>query len=111
MQSSQGYKYKKVCVLVHVCMFYLSMITGSDGVSFLFPQLFLSQQRLTQNRRTAQKLPVGTQNYCRTQRDSPGVESVGGQVQQVSRLETRTVDHALHLNLWLILSQVDHTCT
>jgi len=25
---------------------YLSMITGSDGVSFLFPQLFLSQHRL-----------------------------------------------------------------
>lgn len=30
---------------------YLSMITGSDGVSFLFPQLFLSQHRL-QNKRT-----------------------------------------------------------
>lgn len=27
-------------------MAYLSMITGSDGVSFLFPQLFLSQHRL-----------------------------------------------------------------
>lgn len=25
---------------------YLSMMTGSDGVSFLLPQLFLSQQRL-----------------------------------------------------------------
>lgn len=25
---------------------YLSMMTGSDGVSFRFPQLFLSQQRL-----------------------------------------------------------------
>lgn len=25
---------------------YLSMMTGSEGVSFRFPQLFLSQQRL-----------------------------------------------------------------
>lgn len=27
---------------------YLSIITGSDGVSLRFPQLFLSQQRLKQ---------------------------------------------------------------
>ena len=29
---------------------YLSMITGSDGVSFLFPQLFLSQHRLQEHK-------------------------------------------------------------
>lgn len=28
---------------------YLSMITGSEGVSFLLPQLFLSQHRLRSN--------------------------------------------------------------
>ena len=32
---------------------YLSMITGSEGVSFLFPQLFLSQHRLETNREHA----------------------------------------------------------
>jgi hypothetical protein len=35
-------------------MIYLSIITGSDGVSFLFPQLFLSQQRLQQKTRKNQ---------------------------------------------------------
>lgn len=29
---------------------YLSMMTGSEGVSFRFPQLFLSQHRLKENR-------------------------------------------------------------
>jgi len=34
---------------------YLSMITGSDGVSFLLPQLFLSQHRLKRKKWVIQK--------------------------------------------------------
>jgi len=35
---------------------YLSIITGSEGVSFRFPQLFLSQHRLQQYTKTISKL-------------------------------------------------------
>lgn len=34
---------------------YLSMITGSEGVSFLFPQLFLSQHRLEEKNTEREK--------------------------------------------------------
>lgn len=37
---------------------YLSMITGSDGVSFLLPQLFLSQHRLKWRESISQTLCV-----------------------------------------------------
>ena len=48
---------------MHIYDFYLSIITGSDGVSFRFPQLFLSQHRLklyfihfwSMNRKKSQK--------------------------------------------------------
>ena len=48
-----------VCVCVSIC--YLSMMTGSDGVSFLFPQLFLSQQRLTERQRQNNKTVTASQ--------------------------------------------------
>lgn len=35
---------------------YLSMITGSDGVSFLLPQLFFSQHRLKREKTTVKEL-------------------------------------------------------
>lgn len=34
---------------------YLSMITGSEGVSFLLPQLFLSQHRLGEKKGTLER--------------------------------------------------------
>lgn len=37
---------------LQVTISYLSMITGSDGVSFRFPQLFLSQHRLKKINKT-----------------------------------------------------------
>jgi hypothetical protein len=41
---------------------YLSMMTGSDGVSFLLPQLFLSQHRLQEKENISEilNLSVGT---------------------------------------------------
>ena len=35
---------------------YLSQTTGSEGVSFLFPQLFFSQHRLKQNKNKNNKM-------------------------------------------------------
>lgn len=64
--------------LLNAFISYLSMMTGSDGVSFLFPQLFLSQQRLTQNRRISQKLQVRQENSFS------------------SSAPRSTVDHVLH---------------
>ena len=36
---------------------YLSMMTGSEGVSFLLPQLFLSQHRLVNRLKTIESNP------------------------------------------------------
>lgn len=39
---------------------YLSMITGSEGVSLRFPQLFLSQHRLREEKKTRGKVTKGS---------------------------------------------------
>lgn len=67
------------CVMLRIC--YLSMMTGSDGVSFLFPQLFLSQQRLTRTQRDKnESRPV---SHCRA--------SYFFQTAQVRHLHTPTL--------------------
>lgn len=47
---------------------YLSMITGSEGVSFRLPQLFLSQHRLTWRRREKKHLKWGGTSYQWTEK-------------------------------------------
>lgn len=52
------------CVLFLVSSHYLSMMTGSEGVSFRLPQLFFSQQRL--RKRKKEKVRTGEKklNIC-----------------------------------------------